>query len=133
MSVNDSNRLYMTNEIFNKMSKDILSLTPDGSVKKIQKENLTPYKIVTVILIKDYCNETAKGIVYCLCFHYMIENCIFYKYYKKKQCSEPSWVTVLVNIIFLNVQALFFTSLFYEFICSLFSALFNGLFSVYNY
>jgi len=62
MSINDSNRLYMTNEIFNKMSKDLLSLTSEGSVKKIQKENLTPYKIATVILIREYCNENTKGI-----------------------------------------------------------------------
>lgn len=33
----------------------------DGNVKKIQKENLTPYKIATVILIREYCNETTKG------------------------------------------------------------------------
>ncbi|XP_032683400.1 anaphase-promoting complex subunit 5 isoform X2 [Odontomachus brunneus] len=49
------------NEIFNKMSKEFV--TVDGNVKKIQKENLTPYKIATVILIREYCNETTKAIV----------------------------------------------------------------------
>lgn len=41
------------------MSKEFI--TVDGNVKKIQKENLTPYKIATVILIREYCNETTKG------------------------------------------------------------------------
>ncbi|EFN74692.1 Anaphase-promoting complex subunit 5 [Camponotus floridanus] len=43
------------------MSKDFV--TVDGNVKKIQKENLTSYKVATVILIKVYCNETTKAIV----------------------------------------------------------------------
>lgn len=60
MSINDS-RLHTVNDIFNRMSKDFV--TVDGNVKKIQKENLTSYKVATVILIKVYCNETTKAIV----------------------------------------------------------------------
>ena len=58
MSINDS-RLHTVNDIFNRMSKDFV--TVDGNVKKIQKENLTSYKVATVILIKVYCNESTKG------------------------------------------------------------------------
>ncbi|RLU23502.1 hypothetical protein DMN91_003707 [Ooceraea biroi] len=58
MSVND-NHLYIMNDIFNKMSKEFVTI--DGNVKKIQKENLTPYKVATVILIREYCNEATKG------------------------------------------------------------------------
>lgn len=43
------------------MSKEFV--TVDGNVKKIQKENLTPYKVATVILIREYCNEATKAIV----------------------------------------------------------------------
>ncbi|KMQ90055.1 anaphase-promoting complex subunit 5-like protein [Lasius niger] len=43
------------------MSKDFV--TVDGNVKKIQRENLTSYKVATVILIKVYCNEPTKAIV----------------------------------------------------------------------
>ncbi|XP_076645488.1 anaphase promoting complex subunit 5 ida isoform X1 [Halictus rubicundus] len=43
------------------MSTDFLNI--DGNIKRIQKETLTPYKIATVILIKEYCNETTKAIV----------------------------------------------------------------------
>ncbi|KAM0724443.1 Anaphase-promoting complex subunit 5 [Formica fusca] len=60
MSINDS-RLHTVNDVFNRMSKDFV--TVDGNVKKIQKENLTSYKVATVILIKVYCNETTKAIV----------------------------------------------------------------------
>jgi hypothetical protein len=61
MSVNDS-RLYIMNDIFNKVSKEFV--TVDGNVRKIQKENLTPYKVATVILIREYCNEATKGILH---------------------------------------------------------------------
>lgn len=60
MSINDS-RLHTVNDIFNRMSKDFV--TVDGNVKKIQRENLTSYKVATVILIKVYCNESTKGII----------------------------------------------------------------------
>ncbi|XP_029166139.1 anaphase-promoting complex subunit 5 [Nylanderia fulva] len=60
MSINDS-RLHTVNDIFNRMSKDFV--TVDGNVKKIQRENLTSYKVATVILIKVYCNEPTKAIV----------------------------------------------------------------------
>ncbi|EZA49509.1 anaphase-promoting complex subunit 5 [Ooceraea biroi] len=60
MSVND-NHLYIMNDIFNKMSKEFVTI--DGNVKKIQKENLTPYKVATVILIREYCNEATKVIM----------------------------------------------------------------------
>nr|XP_031826496.1 anaphase-promoting complex subunit 5 [Nomia melanderi] len=43
------------------MSTDFLNI--DGNIKRVQKESLTPYKIATVILIKEYCNETTKAIV----------------------------------------------------------------------
>ncbi|XP_012542546.1 anaphase-promoting complex subunit 5 [Monomorium pharaonis] len=59
MSMND-NRLYMMNDIFNGMSKEFV--TVDGNVRKIQKETLTPYKVATVILIKEYCNDTTREI-----------------------------------------------------------------------
>lgn len=64
MSINDS-RLHTVNDIFNRMSKDFV--TVDGNVKKIQRENLTSYKVATVILIKVYCNEPTKGIFYAIC------------------------------------------------------------------
>lgn len=64
------------NEIFNIMSKEFV--TVDGNVKKIQKENLTPYKIATVILIRQYCNETAKGITHTHSHLYNIYFIIFY-------------------------------------------------------
>ncbi|XP_039305649.1 anaphase-promoting complex subunit 5 isoform X2 [Solenopsis invicta] len=57
MSMND-NRLYTVNDIFNRMSKEFV--TVDGNVRKIQKETLTPYKVATVILIKEYCNDTTR-------------------------------------------------------------------------
>ncbi|XP_011643849.1 anaphase-promoting complex subunit 5 [Pogonomyrmex barbatus] len=60
MSIND-NRLYMVNDIFNRMSKEFV--TVDGNVRKIQKETLTPYKVATVILIKEYCNDNDKEIM----------------------------------------------------------------------
>lgn len=41
------------------MSTDLMNI--DGHIKRLQKETLTPYKIATVILIKEYCNETTKG------------------------------------------------------------------------
>lgn len=41
------------------MSMDLMNI--DGNIKRVQKEPLTPYKIATVILIKEYCNETTKG------------------------------------------------------------------------
>lgn len=66
MSIN-GNRLYTVNDIFNRMSKEFV--TVDGNVRKIQKETLTPYKVATVILIKEYCNDTTKGT---LCFYYAI-------------------------------------------------------------
>lgn len=43
------------------MSTDLINI--DGNIKRVQKETLTPYKIATVILIKEYCNETTKTIV----------------------------------------------------------------------
>ncbi|KZC12695.1 Anaphase-promoting complex subunit 5 [Dufourea novaeangliae] len=43
------------------MSTDFMNI--DGNIKRVQKETLTPYKIATVILIKEYCNETTKAIV----------------------------------------------------------------------
>ncbi|XP_060832174.1 anaphase-promoting complex subunit 5 [Bombus pascuorum] len=43
------------------MSTDLMNI--DGNIKRVQKETLTPYKIATVILIKEYCNETTKAIV----------------------------------------------------------------------
>lgn len=49
------------NDIFNRMSKEFV--TVDGNVRKIQKETLTPYKVATVILIKEYCNDTTKVIM----------------------------------------------------------------------
>lgn len=61
MLMNDS-RLYMVNDIFNRMSKEFV--TVDGNVRKIQRETLTPYKVATVILIKEYCNDTTKGTFY---------------------------------------------------------------------
>jgi len=60
MSMND-NRLYAVNDICNRMSKEFV--TVDGNVRKIQKETLTPYKVATVILIKEYCNDTTKGML----------------------------------------------------------------------
>lgn len=60
MSIN-GNRLYTVNDIFNRMSKEFV--TVDGNVRKIQKETLTPYKVATVILIKEYCNDTTKGTI----------------------------------------------------------------------
>jgi len=76
MSVNDS-RLYIMNDIFNKVSKEFV--TVDGNVRKIQKENLTPYKVTTVILIKEYCNEATKGIFYCVFYYIMkISNILYY-------------------------------------------------------
>ncbi|KAG5328440.1 APC5 protein, partial [Acromyrmex charruanus] len=60
MSMND-NRLYAVNDICNRMSKEFV--TVDGNVRKIQKETLTPYKVATVILIKEYCNDTTKVIM----------------------------------------------------------------------
>lgn len=47
----------MVNNIFNRMSKEFV--TVDGNVRKI---SLTPYKVATVILIKEYCNDTTKVI-----------------------------------------------------------------------
>lgn len=41
------------------MSVDLMNI--DGNIKRVQKETLTPYKVATVILIKEYCNETTKG------------------------------------------------------------------------
>lgn len=41
------------------MSTDFMNI--DGNIKRVQKETLTPYKIATIILIKEYCNETTKG------------------------------------------------------------------------
>lgn len=41
------------------MSTDLINI--DGNIKRVQKETLTPYKIATVILIKEYCNETTKS------------------------------------------------------------------------
>lgn len=58
MSGND-NFLHTVNDFFNKMSKEFV--TVDGNVKKVQKENLTPFKVATVILIREYCNENSKG------------------------------------------------------------------------
>ncbi|XP_034191300.1 anaphase promoting complex subunit 5 ida [Osmia lignaria lignaria] len=43
------------------MSVDLMNI--DGNIKRVQKETLTPYKVATVILIKEYCNETTKAIV----------------------------------------------------------------------
>ncbi|XP_012287472.1 anaphase-promoting complex subunit 5 [Orussus abietinus] len=43
------------------MIKDMMNI--DGNSKKSQREQLTPYKIVVVILIKEYCNERTKAIV----------------------------------------------------------------------
>lgn len=43
------------------MSKELVNI--DGNPKRIQKENLTPYKVAIVMLIKEYCNETRKAIV----------------------------------------------------------------------
>ncbi|KAL2712791.1 anaphase-promoting complex subunit 5 [Vespula squamosa] len=43
------------------MSKELINI--DGNVKRIQKENLTPYKVAIVMLIKEYCNESRKAIV----------------------------------------------------------------------
>ncbi|XP_018347045.1 PREDICTED: anaphase-promoting complex subunit 5 isoform X2 [Trachymyrmex septentrionalis] len=60
MSIND-NRLYAINDICNRMSKEFV--TVDGNMRKIQKETLTPYKVATVILIKEYCNDTTKVIM----------------------------------------------------------------------
>ncbi|XP_011865096.1 PREDICTED: anaphase-promoting complex subunit 5 isoform X2 [Vollenhovia emeryi] len=59
MSMNDG-RLYTVNDIFNRMSKEFV--TVDGNVRKIQRESLTPYKVATVILIKEYCNDTTREI-----------------------------------------------------------------------
>lgn len=58
------------------MSKEFV--TVDGSVKKIQKENLTPYKIATVIFIREYCNETNKGNLLSTYLSYYIFYYIFY-------------------------------------------------------
>lgn len=58
--MNDS-RLYTVNDIFNRMFKEFV--TVDGNVRKNQRETLTPYKVATVILIKEYCNDTTKGIL----------------------------------------------------------------------
>lgn len=55
--MNDS-RLYTVNDIFNRMFKEFV--TVDGNVRKNQRETLTPYKVATVILIKEYCNDTTK-------------------------------------------------------------------------
>lgn len=41
------------------MSKELVNI--DGNVKRVQKENLTPYKVAIVMLIKEYCNESRKG------------------------------------------------------------------------
>lgn len=54
------------------MSKDFV--TVDGNIKKVQKENVTPYKIATVILIKEYCNETTKGITSFIYLSYYMIN-----------------------------------------------------------
>ncbi|XP_053994438.1 anaphase-promoting complex subunit 5 [Hylaeus volcanicus] len=43
------------------MSTDFMNI--DGNIKRVQKETLTPYKVATVILIKEYCNETTKVII----------------------------------------------------------------------
>ncbi|XP_035723802.1 anaphase-promoting complex subunit 5-like [Vespa mandarinia] len=43
------------------MSKELVNI--DGNVKRVQKENLTPYKVAIVMLIKEYCNESRKAIV----------------------------------------------------------------------
>lgn len=69
MSMNDS-RLYMVNDIFNRMSKEFV--TVDGNVRKIQRETLTPYKVATVILIKEYCNDNTKGTLYPFIMQYDI-------------------------------------------------------------
>lgn len=59
------------------MSKEFV--TVDGNVKKIQKENLTPYKVATVILIREYCNEATKGTFYlCTLFVLHNENIVLY-------------------------------------------------------
>lgn len=41
------------------MARELVSI--DGSVKKVQKEHLSPYKVAIVMLIKEYCNESRKG------------------------------------------------------------------------
>lgn len=70
MSMND-NRLYTVNDIFNRMSKEFV--TVDGNVRKIQKETLTPYKVATVILIKEYCNDTTRGMLCAFIIYYAIQ------------------------------------------------------------
>lgn len=42
------------------MTTDLTNI--DGNIKRIQKETVTPYKVATVILIKEYCNEATKAI-----------------------------------------------------------------------
>lgn len=69
MSIND-NRLYTVNDIFNRMSKEFV--TVDGNVRKIPKETLTPYKVATVILIKEYCNDTTRGTFHCTFIMYYV-------------------------------------------------------------
>jgi hypothetical protein len=40
------------------MNKEFLSF--DGSVKKNQRESLSPYKIAVVLFIKIYCSDTMS-------------------------------------------------------------------------
>ncbi|KAL0098394.1 hypothetical protein PUN28_008359 [Cardiocondyla obscurior] len=81
------------NDIFSRMSKEFVAV--DGNVKKIQRETLTPFKVATLILIKEYCNDNTKGIMerrnFCLVSLKLIQSADMEKDALLNMLQEPEY------------------------------------------